>query len=231
MIRVLDIESTGLSPESDAIVEIASVDIKKLPDSSFGITNEREDLVFPVRGIPPEASAVHHLIDADVAAADRIEKVIEAYKGATAYVAHRCEFEKSFLERHLGPQTWVCTYKCALRAWPEAPGHSNQILRYWLGLTTPFGRPRGSLAPHRALSDAIVTAGIFVELSKKAKWSELLAWSQEPALYTTLTFGKHRGTKYADADPTYLEWVCEKSDWDADTKFSARHWLQVRAAV
>jgi exodeoxyribonuclease X len=28
----------------------------------------------------------------------------------------------------LGP--WICSYKCALRVWPELDGHSNQELRY-----------------------------------------------------------------------------------------------------
>jgi hypothetical protein len=29
---------------------------------------------------------------------------------------------------NFGP--WICTYKCALRVWPDLDGHSNQELRY-----------------------------------------------------------------------------------------------------
>lgn len=228
VLRVIDIETTGVDSETDAIIEIASVDVYKTPDG-HGITSQREALVFPGRDIPPASSAVHHLIDADVANAKRIEEVIKDFDTADAYVAHNCAFERSFLDKYFGDAVWVCTMKCALRVWPDAPGHSNQVLRYWRGHVAPFGWNRDNLAPHRALSDAVVTAAILVDLIKEASWSQLVEWSQEPALYSTLTFGKHRGTKYADAPPDYLDWLVNKSDMDADTKFSARYWLDKRS--
>lgn len=227
-IRVIDIETTGTDPTKDATIEVASVDVYKTPDG-HGITSEREALVFPGMPIPPASSAVHHLIDADVANAKRIEEVIKDFDTADAYVAHNAAFERGFLDRYFGERTWICTMKCALRVWPDAPSHGNQALRYWRGHVTPFGWPRDKLTPHRALSDCVVTAALFVELIKAASWKQLVAWSSEPALYSTLKFGKHRGTKYIDAPPDYLDWLANKSDMDADTKFSARHWLEKRS--
>jgi exodeoxyribonuclease X len=58
-------------------------------------------------------------------------------------------FERSFLERHFGDAIWVCTYKCALRIWPDLPSHGNQALRYHLGLINPFGIDRATLASSR----------------------------------------------------------------------------------
>jgi exodeoxyribonuclease X len=226
-LRVIDLETTGVDPETDRIVEIASVDLYRTPEG-HGIKSERETLVCPGRAIPPEASAVHHLIDQDVANAKRIEDVIGDFKTADAYVAHSCAFERSFLDPYFGEQKWVCTMKCALRVWPDAPGHSNQVLRYWLGLVEPFGRARDAIAPHRALSDVIVTAAIFVELAKKASWADMLVWSHQPALYTKFKFGKHRGTTYAEAPADYLEWIAYKSDLDENAKYSAEYWLQQR---
>jgi exodeoxyribonuclease X len=72
-----------------------------------------------------------------------------------------------------------------------------------------------------------VTAAIFEELIKKARWSELVQWSTEPALHTRFHFGKYRGKRYADiavSDPEYLQWV-EKSELEEGIKYSARHWL------
>jgi DNA polymerase III epsilon subunit-like protein len=64
----------------------------------------------------------------------------------------------------LGP--WICTYKCALRVWPELEGHSNQELRYALGRATPFpGYERQLISPHRGAFDVVVTAAIFEELT------------------------------------------------------------------
>jgi exodeoxyribonuclease X len=230
-VRVIDLETTGVDPETDAIIEIASVDMLKV-EAGFNITNERATLVFPGCPIPPQASAVHHLIHEDVEKAPRLSEVIEQFAGAHDYIAHNCDFEKGFIGKYLGASaTWICTYKCALRVWPEAPGHSNQVLRYWRNLVYPFARNREDLVAHRALGDAIVTAALFVELMKVGtKWSDMVKWSSEPAFYTRFTFGKHRGKRYDEAPVDYLQWICEKSDLDDDTKFSALHWLAVMTA-
>ena len=193
--RCIDIETTGTDPARDAIVEIASVDLQR----DHSIANLRETLVRPSIPVPPLASAVHHLIDADLTNAFPIEAVIDKFKNADAYVAHNCAFERSFLDRYFGDAIWVCTYKCALRVWPDLAGHGNQALRYQFGLVNPLGVDRAKVNPHRALSDAIVTAAIFFELTKEASWSELVQWSYEPALLTYLRFGMHRGERFDSA--------------------------------
>jgi exodeoxyribonuclease X len=221
-IRCIDIETTGIDPDTDAVVEIASVDLLR----EGGITNSQEVLVRPGIAVPPESSAVHHLIDADLANAPLLEEVIDRFKGAEAYVAHNCDFERSFLGEYLGEPTWICTYKCALRVWPDLISHSNQALRYTLGLINPHGIDRQILNPHRALSDVIVTSAIFEELLKQAKWSELVRWSSEPPLLTVLGFGKHRGQRFDAAPRDYLEWIADgQNDLREDVKFSARYWL------
>jgi len=226
LIRVIDIETTGTDPASDAIIEIASVDMVR----GGGMTNAMDTLVRPNKPIPPGASAVHHLIDADVENAPILSEVIDRFRGADYYVAHNCEFERSFFAAQgvkLGP--WICTYKCALRVWPELDGHSNQELRYALGRATPFpGFDRSTISPHRAAFDVVVTAAIFEELIKHARWSELVRWSAEPALYTKFHFGKYRGQRYdaiAASDPDYLRWIVDKSELEASIKHSAKHWL------
>jgi hypothetical protein len=40
--------------------------------------------------------------------------VIDRFKGADAHVAHKSDFERSFLGHHLGQATWICT--CKVRA-------------------------------------------------------------------------------------------------------------------
>jgi hypothetical protein len=106
--------------------------------------------------------------------------------------------------------------------WPDLDGHSNQELRYALGRATPFpGFDRASISPHRAAFDVVVTAAIFEELIKKARWSELVQWSGEPALYTRFHFGKYRGKAYdeiAAIDPDYLRWIVEKSELEEGIK-------------
>jgi exodeoxyribonuclease X len=225
LVRVIDIETTGIDLSQDKIIEMASVDV-----SGDGIKNAMDTLVQPGRLIPPAASAIHHLIDDDVKDAPMLGDVIGRFMGADVYVAHNSEFERSFLAGEgieLGP--WICTYKCALRVWPDFDGYSNQVLRYALGRVIPFpGVDRHSISPHRASFDVVVTAAIFEELTKKASWSDLVQWSAEPALHTRFHFGKHRGKRYdevATVEPSYLTWIIGKSHLREDVKHSAKFWL------
>jgi exodeoxyribonuclease X len=221
-VRCIDIETTGIDPARDAVVEIASVDLLR----EGGITNRQETLVRPAVPVPPESSAVHHLIDADLVNAPVLTEVISRFKGADAYIAHNCDFERSFLGNYLHPATWICTYKCALRVWPNLTSHNNQALRYTLGLINPHGIERTTLSPHRALSDAIVTSAILEQLLKHATWSDLVQWSGEPPVLTVFGFGKHRGQRFDQAPRDYLEWIADgQNDLREDVKFSARYWL------
>lgn len=221
-LRIIDIETTGTSPATDKVIEIASVDLT----ASHDLANIQDTLVNPGIPIPPEASAVHHLIDADVANAPPFEQAIERFKGADFYVAHNASFERGFLEASLGAN-WICTYKIALRVWPDAPGHNNQTLRYWRGHVQPFNRDRRTIEAHRALSDCFVTAAILSDILQlpDVSWTQLVEWSNQPALLRTISFGMHRGTPYASAPKDYLQWMIDKSDRSEDEKFTAKYWL------
>ena len=222
VLRVIDIESTGVDCTKDRIIEIASVDVGR-----GGISNERQTFVDPVMSIPPASMAIHHIMDEDVAGAPELADAIEPFRGADYYMAHNADFESGFLEPYLG-SNWICTYKCALRIWPDAVSHSNQALRYMLGLHSPFGRDRKTINPHRALDDCIVTAAIFLEITKQAKWPDLLRWSKEPALQTRFTWGKHRGERWDAVPEDYLRWILDKLVDDKSAQFSAAYWLDQR---
>ena len=84
---------------------------------------------------------------------------------------------------------------------------------------------------NRALSDAIVTAAVFMEVTKHATWPELVRWSNEPALYTRLPFGKHRGERFDAVPEDYLRWIVEgQNELREEVKASARYWLDRRAS-
>ena len=76
----------------------------------------------------------------------------------------------------------------------------------------------------------IVTAAIFEELIKQARWSELVQWSAEPALLHALSFRQvprqalRRDRRAATAD--YLAWIIEKSELEEGIKHSANYWLR-----
>lgn len=229
-LRVLDIETTGENPEVDQIIEIGWVDVY----ADGGMTTPRQMFVKPTVPIGVEAMAVHHLTEADVSIGipqEQVGHVLcsggERGGNLLAFVAHNAKFEQSFLP-DLANYNFICTYKSALRLWPQAPRHSNQVLRYWLGFELPADL---SMPPHRAAPDAYCTAHIFavmLELEGNNRLKRLLAWSKEPGLLPKVNFGKHKGSQWQDIPADYLHWICDKSDMDEDVKFTAFHELTRR---
>jgi exodeoxyribonuclease X len=228
MIRIFDVETTGIDAKEDRIVEIAAYDLNPF-DGSIMPAGER--LCNPGRTIPPAASAVHHLIDSDVAGSALFGEAWSELSPPeiTVYAAHNCEFEASFLPAPAGVD-WICTYKAALHAWPDAPAHNNQTLRYWRGFDTrpTFDRDIAKLA-HRAGPDAYVTAHLLLDLLQVASVAQLIACTKQPKRYPVLTFGKHRGMKMAEVPGDYLAWLRDgKHEMDADWRHCAKRELARR---
>ena len=123
-----------------------------------------------------------------------------------------------------GGTPWICTYRCALRVWPDAPNHQNNTLRYWLKL--PADRRRAE-PTHRAGPDAYVTAYLLKALLNSASVEQLIHWSAEPALLARCTFGKHRNTLWRDVPSDYLRWAAGQQ-MDEDVAHTVRHELKRR---
>ena len=160
-----------------------------------------------------------------VADAPLISEVIHRYLGAQAYVAHNAKFDKSKLPQIDAP--WICTAKLARVLLPDHPSHSNQYLRYSLGLKPEL--PEGLYA-HRALYDCYVTAELLLYMGRLAKWTfgEMRTISNNPSLIKAIRFGKHKGLTFeeiAKIDPGYLRWLSSNSD-DEDILFTIKHWLK-----
>jgi exodeoxyribonuclease X len=218
VIRIVDLETTGFPPDAE-VIEIAMVDVRVEPLALPRIdTCWIDSLVKPCRPIPPESSAIHHMIDDDVARAAPWSVVWKAVGGTPdIWCAHSAKFERAFISDEMtGGKPWICTWKCALRLWPDAPRHSNQVLRYWL---KPAGldRAKASIA-HRAGPDAYVTAHLLAAMLELASVEQLIAWSNEPAVLARVPFGKDppagsRGMKWTEVDHSLLYWTADR-DFD-----------------
>jgi exodeoxyribonuclease X len=179
--------------------------------------------------VPPESSAVHHLTEDDLCMAPAWDWVKEqiGVGSPSVFAAHYADFEKGWLTTDIiGTDTWICTFKCALRLWPDAPSHSNQSLRYWLkheGLCRATAEKA-----HRAGPDSYVTAFHLRKMLTLASVAQLIEWTSQPALLITCRLPAHRGILWRDVPSSYLEWVADKSTLDENTKFTARHWLTAR---
>jgi len=227
-----DTETTGVDAEVDRLVELAGV--------CRGFEHFTT-LVNPERDIPPGARAIHHIGPEDVANApdetgamnDFFEHFWESDMQAvasTVLVAHNAKFDRGFVKR-IDPLTeqnvkYICTMRCAWMSWPDAPGYSNQVLRYWLELKDLDLPP--DLFPHRALYDAIVTQGILERLLEKHPVKTLLEWSNNPVLMPKVPYGKHKGKTWDEVDYGYLKWALGGSGPadDEDFIYTAQHWMK-----
>jgi exodeoxyribonuclease X len=221
-IRVVDLETTGDRPPAHGVCEIGWQDVVLGEDGAWALGEGGSTLVDPVRPIPPVTMAVHHIMNDDVAGAPRwgeaAPAVLRAGGGALALAAHRAAFEQRWCTPELtGGADWICTWKCALRLWPDSPGFSNQVLRYW---REPRGIDRARALPaHRAGPDAYVTAHHLRDMLALASPAQLIAWSLEPGLLPRVPHGPDRGEPWTALDDTRL--ASFAADRNADVRFSA----------
>lgn len=173
--------------------------------------------------------AIHHIMDADVAGApfwkEAAPEVLRPPGGVLALAAHRAAFEQRFCTPALsGGARWICTWKCALRLWPDLPGFSNQMLRYERmppGLDREIGLPA-----HRAMPDAYVTAHHLRDMLNQASIEQLLVWSDEPGLLPRVPTGPDRGRPWTGVRTDVLQAFAQ--DRDPNLRFSAETELRRR---
>ncbi|MBO6755697.1 MAG: hypothetical protein JJ902_05190 [Roseibium sp.] len=222
-VRVLDFETSGVPTDTrKAICEVGYTDFDV---ETHEIGDPAGSLIDPGHPIPPETMAVHHIQDHDVVGcpspAEACRMLMDGMGEDDLFAAHYAEFEQYFF-RGAG-RRWICTHKCAVHLWPEAPSHANQVLRYWLG----FELDGRAMPPHRARPDSFVTAHILGRMLQCRSIDDLVAWTEGPAIQTKVTFGKHKGSHWRDLDRDYLLWLRDNATGlDADTMATVHYWLE-----
>jgi exodeoxyribonuclease X len=238
--RVIDVETTGLPSdnrdgEPTGMMEIAWSDL-----TIEGVIKPPVSMLVD-SGIPVSigARAVHHISDEMVAGeVNPSEACGLAAQGEHIFVcAHNVDHEKNYVGPGVAPGTdierkWLCSYKAALRLWPEAPGHKLQELRYFLKIDDAEDfDPKLAMPPHRAGADSYVCAHVLRKVLAEAKaqnidHDRLIKWSTGPALLYICFLKKYKGTPWKDVDKGYLDWIVNKSDIsDRDIRATAKYYL------
>ena len=132
----IDVETTGLSPYTDEIVEFAMVlfAFDRTESSIVGVVDEYVGLREPGRNIPPQATRVHGITDADVVGQQLDHaKIKQLIQQAEFFVAHNASFDQGFVTR-LFPVTNInCGFvPCATStgmAGATAPAHCKRCFK------------------------------------------------------------------------------------------------------
>lgn len=218
---VIDTETTGIGPE-DKAVEVAGL----LIDEFGKVYKSVEQVLDPGIPIPPIASSIHHLTDELVLGKPALTDVLHLFNDEEYdyVVAHNAKFDQVYLPLD---KPWICTWKCALRLFPEAPSYSNQVLRYWLRLPVV---ERGGHA-HRALYDVEVTTQLFYRMlsmaTTEAPWVGMAKLTEIPALLRKVNFGVHKDKLWSEVPRSYLNFILFKSSgWDENILHTANYWYE-----
>ena len=219
IIRIIDFETTGTEPPEAQVCEVGTCDLHL--ESKFIETPQT--WLCGVEKMPPEVRAVHHISLAECAGWDKFspDPMFARSNQADATAAHNSEFETKFFT---SPVPVICTYKAALRIWPEAPSHSNGALRYWLEDTGKIAPDHALTQPaHRASPDAYVTAHILLALfDAGATGKQMVGWTKEPRLLPNCPLGKFRGKPWAEVEAGFLGWMLRQEGMEEDLKWNAR---------
>ena len=162
-LRVIDTETTGMSPSRSEVIEVSSVRVDD------GVVGEGwSSLVHPRRRIPPDATRVHGITDAMVQEAPAPAAVAATLREELAghpLVFHNAAFDLPFLKAMMRDNAQPPLYNPIVdtlglaRAWDPAGSHG-------LGrMSERVGVPRRDR--HRALPDAITTAQLLVVLVER----------------------------------------------------------------
>ena len=154
---VLDLETTGLSPRDDKIIEVGALrfDWGSSLDTLYA-ADRLDALVNPGMPVPRDVTSLTGIADADVANAPPIEQVAprisEFLASATCFVAHKASFETSFLAAagiDTGHMQVLDTRDLVVMCQPSLI--TTSLPRVAPSLNLPGGG-------HRAFADALQTA-------------------------------------------------------------------------
>jgi DNA polymerase-3 subunit epsilon/ATP-dependent DNA helicase DinG len=156
----LDLETTGLNPERDAILEVGAVKYRDgAPVETFST------LINPGRPIPYDITLITGISNDMVIGKPPFEQVAPAFRqfvGPAPIVGQNVSFDLGFLKRHglfIENPTYD-TWELASVLVPGLPSYSLGSLALHFGVPSPNG--------HRALNDAQVTAQLFEILRERA---------------------------------------------------------------
>jgi len=160
----LDVETTGLDPSRDEIIELAMVPFTySLDGRIFEIRDAFQKLRDPGRSIPPEITAMTGITD-EMVAGQIIDpaEVVAFASGAALVVAHNAAFDRRFAERLselFATKPWACSMTQI--DW-GAEGYEGTKLAY-LTMEAGFFYDR-----HRAKDDCIAAIELLAASLPKA---------------------------------------------------------------
>lgn len=242
----LDIESTGVDPQRDRIVELSLVIFRPERDEP----EIRTRRLNPGVPIPAEATEVHGITDDDVVTEPEFRRIAEGL----LFLLEDCDLAGTNIRRYDLPMLIAEFERCGMRFdhqgrrildtqvvfYAEEPRDLSAAVRFYLD--------RGHDGAHGAEADALASAEVLTAQVQRydlptdldelhARMDETIRFetevdrwwdtSDEDPRQWVFKRGKHKGEKLGSASVRgYLEWMCGKADdMPVDVKEVAQNML------
>ena len=163
---VLDVETTGLSPEyGDRVIEIGAV---ALQDGR--IVEEFHTLINIESPIPKAVQGIHGITDEMLIGRPKPDEVMPGFRDFiknSILVAHNARFDVGFIKHEFARlnldfnNEYFCTLETSRRLYPGLLNHKLPTVYRHL-----FGHLSEGTRLHRALDDARLTAKIWLEMRR-----------------------------------------------------------------
>ncbi|MFC1559557.1 PolC-type DNA polymerase III [Candidatus Margulisiibacteriota bacterium] len=164
---IVDLETTGLNPEQDEIIEVGALKVQN--GEVKGIFNK---LVSPSKPISPEITKITGITNEMLEGENHIKPVLEEFMGFidnSILIAHNAEFDMGFLRNNI--KKWLdkdlkneamCTLMISRDILPGLSNHKLHTIARYFKLAVENR--------HRAIGDVEITYQVwlkFIELLKK----------------------------------------------------------------
>lgn len=209
---VVDIETTGTNPEEDKIIQLACVLVQDDQIINYFSTD-----VNPLKKIPKNIEQLTGISNEQVENAPYFEDIAPIIKQLISdcvFVAHNVYFDYAFLNSELSragekPLSTKCidTVELSQVLFPTSQGFRVMDMADFLELSHEN--------PHQALSDAYVTAELFICLSQKAQSVPYITLKKMRELSTSLGVDNYllfeKAIKKKEEKPVKEELISKKT--------------------
>lgn len=221
--HLIDTETTGLSPTSHRVIELATVTVQ-----AGRIVDRFETLIDPGVAVPARITQITGITGAMLQGAPPPEVALsrwQAYLDARPghFVAHNARFDWDFLSAEFGRasldwpfKSWTCTVRLSRYCLPQLPKHGLESLIRHFGIRVSDR--------HRALADVEATAEVFERCMAilrarsgvpaptlkptaplpEAEWSDLIAHVKAQSNATAAMLAQHASAASWDEDALVL---------------------------
>jgi DNA polymerase-3 subunit epsilon len=248
---VFDLETTGLNPRADRIVEICV--IKKYPPSKSKGSRKKKDevktrLINPGMAIPEEVSKIHGITDAKVKGAPKFAQVAKGLASfiegcdVVGYNSNRfdvpfllAEFERAGVMDAFKDVEFIDVFnlfshfnpRTLEAAYASYCGKKLVAHKAENDARATFEVLEGIINEHHGEIEDESVSGL-AELSKRKKGLDILGVVVQSERGPVFSIGKNKG-QLVTADKSYCDWIINVSDFSENTKNVVRMILKGKA--